>query len=470
MDLGQIFEFLGTHLLIAASATLLLARKERGALPAALVAVAGVVVVTLLLAKARPGASLLPHTLRDMTSPRPLVAVMLGGATALPWLLLLLRPPSKERGRVLLPLGMVASLGGVVLAGVAYSYGGQQQTDAKGAVHDPRFVIERIAESEADPIAVTVDEEDRVYVSLQLTGQEEYAGQIARVEDDGGRGPGRLVIVADSPCLFRPFGLAARAGSLYVSRSGFLARAKAGRIEYENSGAVTRLSDLDGDGRMDFFEDVVAGLPGSRGSVTQHQNNGLAFGPGGELYVACGASSNRDVYNHPWEGSILVAGPDFERVEVYASGFRNPFGIAFGPDGALFCTDNDEWLENPGDELNHVERGAHYGHPYVIGDDDGGGSFRRPIALSRSDSTFTGITYADSGGLPSECRGCLYIADFVGSRILRARLTRKGDSYDAEIAPFASLPLPIDIAVTRKGVFYVTSHLGGIFRIRPRPS
>jgi glucose/arabinose dehydrogenase len=466
MDLVQILEFLGTHLLVAAVATLVLARRERVALAAALVALAGVAVVTVLLARAKPGASFLPHTLRDMTSPRPFIAVLLGGATALPWLFLLLRPGSKAAGRVLLPIGMVLALGGVVLAGVAYSYASRQPTGAKGAAHDGRFVVERIADSEADPIAVAVDEEDRVFVSLQLTGQEEYAGQVARVEDGSGGGPGRLVIVADSPCLFRPFGLAASRGALYVSRSGFLARAKAGRVEYENSGAVTRLNDLDGDGVMDFYEDVVTGLPGSRGSVTQHQNNGIEFGPDGGLYVACGASSNRDVPDHPWEGSILATSPDFGRVDVYARGFRNPFGLAFGPEGELFCTDNDSWLENPGDELNHVERGAHYGHPYVIGDDDGGGSFRRPIALSRSDSTFTGVAYSDSDGLPAECRGCLYIADFIGNRILRARLSRQGSTYAAEITPFATLPLPIDIAITSRGVLYVTSHVGGIFRIR----
>ena len=166
---------------------------------------------------------------------------------------------------------------------------------------------------------------------------------------------------------------------IFVSRSGFLARATQGRLDYANSGSITRLSDLDRDGTMDYYEDLVTGLPGSQGPVSQHSNNAIAFGADGSLFITQGAHSDRDVLNHTWEGKILRASPDFQTVTIFASGLRNPFGLVHGPDGLLFATDNDVALGDPGDELNLIKEGADYGHPYVVGDDDGGGMFVKPL-------------------------------------------------------------------------------------------
>ena len=53
--------------------------------------------------------------------------------------------------------------------------------------------------------------------------------------------------------------------------------------------------------------------------------------------------------------------------EVFASGLRNPYDLAFHPiTGALFATDNgrdDLGLEAPAEELNHIIQGGHYGFP-----------------------------------------------------------------------------------------------------------
>lgn len=48
------------------------------------------------------------------------------------------------------------------------------------------------------------------------------------------------------------------------------------------------------------------------------------------------------------------------RAAVYASGFRTPNGIGFGPDGAMYVTDNQgDWL--PASKLLRIEKGAFYG-------------------------------------------------------------------------------------------------------------
>lgn len=486
VDAARLLVFAEAHLLLVASATLIAAlRRNWSAAVLAGVAFAAVVAVSLLQSVTADGSYLFLTMLGDIKSINgtSIVAIGLGLATAVPWLLL----PFPLKGRALparttitvFVLALSLALIALAVAAIVYrDYRGSQMKTSSGITlrsHDPRFSVDDVAsfaesgEAEAAgsyPICVAVDENDNVFVSLQLKGEDDYSGRIFQlVPDQGSDRKMRLRTVADSPCLFRTFGLALRGGEIFVSRSGFLAHAKKGRIEYANSGAITRLRDLDRDGVMDYYEDVVSDLPGSQGPVSQHSNNAITFGPDGSLYLTQGVHSDRDVLNHPWEGKILRASPDFQKVTVFASGLRNPFGLVFGPDGHLFATDNDVTLGNPGDELNLIKEGADYGHPYVKGDDDGGGQFVKPLLLLQKGS-FGGMTYTESPSLPQEYRGCLYIADFIGHKIWRVTLTRHGDAYVANAIPFVDVPYPIGVAVTRTGVFFITSYEGFVFRVR----
>ena len=71
----------------------------------------------------------------------------------------------------------------------------------------------------------------------------------------------------------------------------------------------------------------------------------------------------------PCSGAVLRVAPAGGTVELVAWGFRNPFGLAFSPDGILYVTDNgyDERGSRPvfgvGDELWKVEKGTWYGWP-----------------------------------------------------------------------------------------------------------
>ncbi|MFP5211813.1 MAG: PQQ-dependent sugar dehydrogenase [Acidobacteriota bacterium] len=71
----------------------------------------------------------------------------------------------------------------------------------------------------------------------------------------------------------------------------------------------------------------------------------------------------------PCNGSVLRIRPEGGQPELVAWGFRNPFGLAFDPDGNLFITENqyDERGSRPvfgaGDLLWRVKSGTWYGWP-----------------------------------------------------------------------------------------------------------
>ncbi|HSO19880.1 MAG TPA: PQQ-dependent sugar dehydrogenase, partial [Desulfosarcina sp.] len=196
-------------------------------------------------------------------------------------------------------------------------------------------------------------------------------------------------------------------GSLYVMNTDTLAR-------------------LTPDGNL---EDLVTGLPGKG----DHQANHPLLGPDGKLYFGVGSQTNcgvvgADNYAFEWlpkhpdlhdlpaedivlagrnyayqnvlgdiretvhsgayvpfgtptepgqviagavkcTGSVLRCNPDGSDLEVVAWGLRNPYGVAFHPDGRLFATEHgmDERgrryiLDDP-DDFYQIEEGAWYGWP-----------------------------------------------------------------------------------------------------------
>ncbi|GGK19367.1 hypothetical protein GCM10008955_10980 [Deinococcus malanensis] len=68
-------------------------------------------------------------------------------------------------------------------------------------------------------------------------------------------------------------------------------------------------------------------------------------------------------------GTVLQMNPDGSNLNVYAWGFRNPYGVGWGPDGRLYATDNgyDERgsrpIANAEDNIWVVKQNAWYGWP-----------------------------------------------------------------------------------------------------------
>ena len=104
-----------------------------------------------------------------------------------------------------------------------------------------------------------------------------------------------------------------------------------------------------------------------------HSTRDLAFSPDGStLFIAVGSSSNdmngAAPSSETGRADILAAAPDGSGVRVWASGIRNPAGLATHPaTGALWAVVNerDDLGDNcPPDYMASVSAGQFYGWPY----------------------------------------------------------------------------------------------------------
>lgn len=412
-------------------------------------------------------------------NPRQLVSGAIGAAAGGAWIGRLFtaeepRPSGKLQliEQLIIALSIIGVVGGVGL--MLWNELFDLKRESSTRAFAPDFAIDTIAEVDFLPTRIAVDDSGGVYVSYFWSKENAtHGGAIVKLVEDPDTGSFTEETVANHDLLFRVTGLAVKDGDLYVSRSGYHANADAGRISYADAAAVTQLKDLNGDGYFEYYDDILTGMPGGRGPHIQHQNNGIVFGPDGSLYVTNGMASI-GLDEHLWGGALLKLSPDFQTTEVFATGFRNAFGITINSDGELFLTDNDP-EENPGDELDHVIQGEHYGHPFYYPNHPGKTpvGFRDQILIAEGNpSNYVGMAYTNAPELPERFRDALYIADLSGRKIVRVKVRRSGETYEVvEAEPFASIPTPVDIAIAADGTMYVASRYDQkIFRIRLRDS
>ncbi len=112
-----------------------------------------------------------------------------------------------------------------------------------------------------------------------------------------------------------------------------------------------------------------------------HYGHRIAFGPDGHLWISSGERQKFDpaqdlksnlgkIVRLNDDGSVPADNPFAARggvtAQVWSLGHRNPLGIAFDSQGALWSI---EMGPKGGDELNRIMRGANYGYPVVSNGD-----------------------------------------------------------------------------------------------------
>jgi glucose/arabinose dehydrogenase len=151
-----------------------------------------------------------------------------------------------------------------------------------------------------------------------------------------------------------PFGMALVGNDLYVA----------------NTDALVRFPYEEGQLRIEEPGETVVALPA--GPINQHWTKNVIASPDGlHLYVTVGSNSNvaeNGMAAEEGRAAIWQIEPATGERGIYASGLRNPVGLAFEPEtGVLWTTVNERdelGSDLVPDYMTAVRAGAFYGWPY----------------------------------------------------------------------------------------------------------
>ncbi len=232
-----------------------------------------------------------------------------------------------------------------------------------------------------------------------------------------------------------------------------------------------------------------------------HWTRDIVFSPDGKrMFVSVGSRSNvDDTDNNPAEfhrADILLANPDGTDLRVYASGIRNPVGLAVSPQtGELWASVNERDLlgDNlPPDYITHVQEGGFYGWPwYYIGshqDPRHAGKHPElrdkvivPDVLLQPHNASLELTFYEGEQFPAEYRGEIFAAEHgswnravrTGYEVIRVPLKdgRATGEYQDFLNGFVTAygqawGRPVGVAVAPDGSLLVTDDGGNcIWRV-----
>jgi len=151
----------------------------------------------------------------------------------------------------------------------------------------------------------------------------------------------------------RPFGIAFREDYVYVGNMNEVVRFRYDPKTSKRLGEKEHLLDLPSGG---------------------HDTRSLAFSADGKhLFIGVGSESNIDTGEDPRRAAVTICDPDGKNARLYATGLRNPVGLALEPaTGEVWTTVNerDELGDDlPPDYFTSLKDGGFYGWPYsYIGD------------------------------------------------------------------------------------------------------
>lgn len=260
-----------------------------------------------------------------------------------------------------------------------------------------------------------------------------------------------------------------------------------------NTGSVVRFPYSNGDLKArGKAQTIVPDLPGGgllRGGG--HWTRDIAFSRDGKkMFVSVGSHSNvDDPDTHKAEfhrADILEFNPDGSGLRVYASGIRNPVGIAINPQtGELWCSVNERDMLGDNlvpDYITHVQDGGFYGWPwyYIGGHQDPRLAGKHPelkdkvivpdVLLQPHDASLE-MTFYEGRQFPEAYRGNIFASEHgswnkaarAGYEVIRVPLTNGHASgeYEDFLTGFVTAEgevwgRPVGVAVASDGSLLVS--------------
>jgi putative membrane-bound dehydrogenase-like protein len=231
---------------------------------------------------------------------------------------------------------------------------------------DDRLIMELVAREPevVTPTGIAVDERGRIWVIENQTHH--------RPNDYRGPAGDRIRIYDD-------FGADGRARRVQTFAEGFrdgmgLALSRDGTVYFATRAEIMVLRDEDHDDVADR-QDVIVKLS-TAGDYPHNGLSGFAFDAFDNVFFGMGENLGAPYKLIGSDGVTLTGGgeggniyrcrPDGSRLSRVATGFWNPFHLAFDAFGRLFAVDNDP-DSRPPCRLLHIVQGGDYGYRYRNG-------------------------------------------------------------------------------------------------------
>lgn len=393
---------------------------------------------------------------------------------------------------MLLVAGSAAAAEPATSAGSANAQG--QATPASEIHVPPGFQVELIysvPRQQGSWIAMCFDDRGRIYVC-------EQGKRLFRVTPPPfGQNVSAEVELVSAQWAGDAQGMAFIKGHLYLVRNGNHRR------EGYTPDSIVRISDSDGDDRLDRVEHLFdfPSVPGEQAPWTEHGVHGIVLGPDERsIWVISGDRNplptersrvpshwNHDAWGMRYNprayagGWVMRADLDGKNPEVFCTGLRNSYDLAFNRHGDLFTFDSD--LEFDIGLPNYRPTAI---RQLVSGTDGGwggrGGHMIKNLAARYEEiqppvknigpGSPTGVCFGYGSEFPARYQEALFACDWSYGRIFAAHLRPAGASYDAEAETFLSAQgLPVaDLAVSPAdgALYFVVGGRGtqsGLYRV-----
>mgnify|MGYP003339280172 CR=1 FL=1 len=263
-----------------------------------------------------------------------------------------------------------------------------------------------------------------------------------------------------------------------------LAFSPAGQLHATHRNGLVRLEDRDGDGLAERRVDLL--VMDTPGNYPHNGIGGLAFSPDGWIYVGLGenlgerftlrgtdgrAESDRE------GGLVFRCRPDGSHLERVASGFWNPFGLAFHGREFLLAVDNDP-DSRPPNRLLDVIPGGDYGfkfrfgrqglHPFQAWNGELPGTLPMAGAVGEGASA---VLPCDTTALPSSYREAVLVTAGWDHRVEICHPRPFGASLAAErevLAEGGEDFRPIGLATAPDGTVFLTDWVDASYNVHGR--